>query len=187
MAKANGKFARTALCKRRTWRKLHLAIDAETQQIVGVEATSNAVADAEVVEALLDQVPDVIEIEEVSADGAYDKRKVYDGLNKHGTKAIIPPRRNAKIWQHGNSRKERHIRDENLRRIRKVGRKKWKEESGYHRRSLAETGVFRYKQTFGGEVSSRKEENQFKEMKLKCKILNLMTFCGMPQSEKVTI
>jgi transposase len=173
--------------KRRTWRKLHLAIDAETQQIVGVEATSNAVADAEVVEALLDQVPDVIEIEEVSADGAYDKRKAYDVLNKHGTKAIIPPRRNAKIWQHGNSRKERHIRDENLRRIRKVGRKKWKEESGYHRRSLAETGVFRYKQTFGGEVSSRKEENQFKEMKLKCKILNLLTFSGMPQSEKVAI
>jgi len=173
--------------KRRTWRKLHLAIDAETQQIVGVEATSNAVDDAAAVEELLNQVPVGTEVEEVSADGAYDKRKTYNALNKHGTKAIIPPRKNAKIWQHGNSKKERHIRDENLRRIRKAGRKGWKIESGYHRRSLAETGVFRYKQTFGAEVSSRKEENQFNEMKLKCQILNLMTFCGMPQSEKVTI
>jgi transposase len=173
--------------KRRTWRKLHLAIDARTQQIVSVCATSNAVDDAAKVEDLLSQVPDSIEVAEVSADGAYDKRKTYNTLNKHGTKAIIPPRRNAKIWQHGNSKKERHIRDENLRRIRKVGRKGWKIESGYHRRSLAETGVFGYKQTFGGEISARKEENQSNEMKLKCQILNLMTFCGMPQSEKVTI
>lgn len=173
--------------KRRTWRKLHLAIDAETQQIVGVEATSNAVDDAAAVEDLLNQVPVGTEVEEVSADGAYDTRKTYNALNKHGTKAIIPPRKNAKIWQHGNLKKERHIRDENLRRIRKVGRKQWKIESGYHQRSLAETGVFRYKQTFGGEVSSRKAETQFNEMKLKCQILNLMTFCGMPQSEKVTI
>lgn len=173
--------------KRRTWRKLHLAIDAKTQQIVGVCATSNAVDDAAKVADLLNQVPDGIEIEEVSADGAYDKRKTYDVLNKHGTRAIIPPRRNAKIWEHGNLKKERHRRDENLRRIRKVGRKQWKIESGYHRRSLAETGMFRYKQTFGAEVSARKAENQCNEMKLKCQILNLMTFCGMPQSEKVTI
>lgn len=173
--------------KRRTWRKLHLAIDAKTQQIVGVETTTNAVDDAAKVEDLLSQVPEGIEVEEVSADGAYDKRKTYNVLNKHGTKAIIPPRRNAKIWQHGNLKKERHIRDENLRRIRKVGRKSWKIESGYHQRSLAETGVFRYKQTFGGAVSSRKEENQCSEMKLKCQILNLMNHCGMPQSEKVTI
>lgn len=173
--------------KRRTWRKLHLAIDAETHQIVGACASSNAVDDGAKVEDLLDQVPDGTEIEEVSADGAYDKRKTYDALNKHGILAIIPPQRNAKIWQHGNSKKERHRRDENLRRIRKIGRKQWKIESGYHRRSLAETGVFRYKQAFGAAVASRKEENQFNEMKLKCQILNLMTFGGMPQSEKVTI
>lgn len=139
------------------------------------------------VEDLLNQVPDAIEVEEVSADGAYDKRKTYNALNKHGTRALIAPRQKAKIWQHGNLKKERHIRDENLRRIRKVRRKSWKIESGYYQRSLAETGVFRYKQTFGAEVSSRKEENQFNEMKLKCQILNLMNFCGMPPSEKVTI
>jgi hypothetical protein len=46
-----------------------------------------------------------------------------------------------------------------------------------------ETGVYRYKQTFGAEVSSRKEENQNQEMRLNCKILNLMTHLGMPNSE----
>ncbi len=46
---------------------------------------------------------------------------------------------------------------ENLRRIRKVERKTWKHESGYHRRSLAETTMFRFKMLFGGKLRSRKE------------------------------
>lgn len=172
--------------KRRTWRKLHLAIEPESGQIVGLEATSNAVDDAEKVGDLLDQVPEGVKVKEAAADGAYDKKKAYDSLNKHGTRAVIPPRQNAKIWQHGNSKKERLIRDENLRRIRKVGRKTWKAEANYHQRSLAETGVFRFKQTFGGMVSARIEENQYQELKLKGKIMNIITHLGMPKSEKVT-
>jgi hypothetical protein len=64
-------------------------------------------------------------------------------------RVTIPPRQGARIWQHGNSKQERLARDENLRRIRQVGRKRWKEESGYHRRSLAETTMSRYKRAFG--------------------------------------
>jgi len=46
-------------------------------------------------------------------------------LNKHGAMAAIPPRKGAKIWRRANSKAGRHVRDENLRRIRKVGRKEW--------------------------------------------------------------
>ena len=53
------------------------------------------------------------------------------------------------IWQHGNCAAPPLVRDENLRRIRKAGRKRWKQESGYHRRSLAETAMFRFKTIFG--------------------------------------
>lgn len=180
------KVRRHGWSKRRMWRKLHLAIEPESGQIVGLEATQNGVDDAEKVADLMSQVPVGVKVEAVAADGAYDKKKTYDCLNKHGTKAVIPPRKNAKIWQHGNSKKERLIRDENLRRIRKVGRKTWKEESKYHQRSLAETGVFRFKQTFGVKVSSRIEENQYQELKLKGKIMNIITDLGMPKSEKVT-
>lgn len=171
--------------KRRTWRKLHLCIDARTQQILSVETTENNVDDADKLEELLDGVPPDKEIEKVAADGIYDKRKSYDAINKHGARAVIPPRRNAKIWQHGNSKKERLVRDENLREVRKEGYRKWKQESEYHQRSLAETGVYRYKQTFGSKVASRKQDNQFNEMRLNCKIINKMTQIGMPQSECV--
>jgi Transposase DDE domain len=158
--------------KRRTWRKLHFCTDEATLEIVSVVASTNDLSDAEVLPDLLQEVPG--EIEQVSADGGYDQRKCYDTLNRHGAKAAIPPRRGAKIWRRANTKAERHVRDENLRRMRKVGRKQWKRESGYHRRSLAETQVFRFKTIFGDRLQSRKIENQFKELLLKSAILNQM-------------
>ena len=169
--------------KRRTWRKLHLCSDEATLEIVSVVASTNDVSDAEALPDLLQDAP--VEIEQVSADGAYDQRKCYDTLNKHGAKAAIPPRKGAKIWQHANSKADRHARDENLRRIRKIGRKEWKRESNYHRRSLAETQVFRFKTIFGDRLQTRQIDNQFKELMLKAAILNRMTHLGMPDSVKV--
>ena len=166
--------------KRRTWRKLHIGVDETTQEIVAAVATTNNVSDGQVIEDLLDQVEE--EIEQVSGDGSYDKRNCYEAIKKRKARAAIPPRKDAKIWQHGNSNKEKLSRDENLRRIRKVGRKKWKRESKYHRRSLAETGVYRLKTIFGERVSARKFEGQGVQMLVRCAALNKMTHLGMPDS-----
>ena len=127
--------------KRRTWRKLHLSVDETSQEIQAVVLTEARVDDAEADQQLLTETPG--EIVQVSGDGSYDKRKFYGAATERGVKRIIiPPQRNAKIWQHGNSKKEPLPRDENLRRIRQVGRKQWKIDAGYHRRSLAETALF---------------------------------------------
>lgn len=168
---------------RRTWLKLHLCVDETTLEIVSAVASTNDVSDAEVLPDLLEDLPGTIE--QISADGAYDQRKCYDELNKHGAKAAIPPRKGARIWQHGNSKAERHKRDENLRRVRKVGRQQWKKESNYHRRSLAETTMMRFKTIFGDRLQTRRIENQFKELLLKASILNRMTHLGMPDTFKI--
>ncbi|NOY28975.1 MAG: hypothetical protein GXP28_02005 [Planctomycetes bacterium] len=70
--------------------------------------------------------------------------------------------------------------DEAVRAIRREGRKAWKESVGYHRRSLAETSMFRMKNTFGGELKNRKFTNQVTEVAVRCKILNLFVTLGMP-------
>ncbi len=171
--------------KRRTWRKLHLCIDAATGEILVAGASENSVSDCQMFPEILRAVTEE-EIEQISADGSYDRRKVYAALNdREINRAAIPPRRGAKIWQHGNSRKERLIRDENLRAVRKKGRPKWKREANYHRRSLAETGVFRFKQIFTDKLQSRNQDNQFQEMIIKCAALNRMTHLGMPDSYKI--
>jgi hypothetical protein len=83
--------------------------------------------------------------------------------------------------RHANTKAERRARDENLRRIRKIGRKEWKRESNYHRRSLAGTQVFRFKTIFGDRLQTRQIDNQFKELMLKTALLNRMTHLGMPE------
>jgi IS5 family transposase len=169
--------------KRRTWRKLHLGADESTGEIVAAVVTTNNVADSQVLEELLEQVEE--KIEQVSGDGGYDKRNCYEAIRQRQAKAAIPPQRNAKIWQHGNNKQERLIRDENLRRIRQVGRKQWKQEVGYHRRSLAETQMFRVKTIFGDRVSARQFAGQATQVLVRCAALNQMTHLGMPDSYAV--
>ncbi len=166
--------------QRRTWRKLHLAIDADTQQIVAVTVSTNDFADCEILPELVERTP--APVSSVAADGIYDTRDCYEAIRKKGAKAIIPPRKGARIWVHGNSKAERLDRDQNLRAIRKSGRKRWKEQSGYHRRSLAETGVFRLKTLFGDRVNARTFEGQASELFVRCRVLNRMSGLGMPQS-----
>jgi hypothetical protein len=169
--------------KRRTWLKLHLAVDPRTHEIQAAIVSEPGVTDAEAVPALLERVDNPVEAAE--ADGAYDQQLVYDALERRGARAVIPLRRDAKIRRHGNTAGRRLDRDENLRRIRQIGRKAWKEESGYHQRSLGATAMFRMKALFGDEVSSRASRQQATEMGIRCRAMNVMTHQGMPQSERI--
>lgn len=179
------KVRQHGVSKRRTWRKLHLGANPEDGEIQAVILTENSVSDDAAAEVLLEQIEQ--EIDTFAADGAYDKRKVYDSLNAHspGVKILIPPRKNARIWKHGNTKAERLKRDENLRSIRKQGRREWKKNSGYHVRSLSETAMFRLKTIFGDELSARLLETQTTQALVRCAALNKMTHLGMPQSYKV--
>ena len=166
--------------RRRTWRKLHLGVDETTGEVMAAVVTTNNFKDSQLLAELLEQVEG--EVSQVSADGAYDSRTCYDVIRERAARAAIPPQKRAKIWQHGNTQAERHLRDENLRVIRQKGRREWKRESGYHRRSLAETAVFRVKMVFGERVSARSFAGQAAQMLVRCATLNRMTHLGMPDS-----
>ena len=171
--------------KHRTWRKLHLGANPDTGEIQVAVLTGNSISDAAVVKEMLTQIEQTLLA--CAADGAYDKRRVYEALNAHSpdVQILIPPRKNAHIWQHGNSKEARLKRDENLRYIRKHGRQQWKDDSGYHLRSLAETLMFRLKTIFGEKLSARLIETQTTQALIRCLALNRMTHLGMPQSYPV--
>lgn len=166
--------------KRRTWRKLHLAVNPETQEIVATVLTENSVHDSKVVDELLEQPDD--NVGKFTGDGAYDTWDVYDSLERRGIAGVIPPRRSAKVSRHGNASAPPLARDEAIREIRRRGRKKWKETSGYHRRSLAETAMYRLKKSLGDTLKNRELKNQRTESRLRCKILNRFTHIGLPDS-----
>lgn len=166
--------------KRRTWRKIHLAVDPASHQIVAEVLTGNDCHDADKAVELVEKTKAQVEI--FYGDGAYDQWKVYDGLDNLNVDVVVPPRRNAKIKQHRNSNQEPLVRDECIRQIRRDGRKVWKQEVGYHRRSLAETAMYRLKSAFGDKLKNRKMKNQITEVAIRCKLLNMFALIGLPLS-----
>jgi IS5 family transposase len=177
------KVRRYGWSKRRTWRKLHVGVDESSGELVAAVVTTNDFGDGQVLADLLEQVEG--ELRQVTGDGGYDDRQCYDAIRLRGARAVIPPQKGARIWRHGNTKGERHDRDQNLRYCRRHGRAKWKREYNYHRRSLAEVAVFRLKMIFGERASARSFEGQAGQLLVRCAALNRMTHEGMPDSYEV--
>ena len=159
--------------KRRTWRKIHLAVDETAKDIIGIEVTTADWHDSEVFPDLLAQVEG--EVSQVSGDGAYDTAGAHAAIAGRDARATIPPRKDAVPWGNG------HPRDVILAGIAAMGRAGWKEASGYHRRSIAENAMYRLKQ-LGDRLFSRAFDRQVAESHVRAAILNQFTYLGLPNS-----
>jgi Transposase DDE domain len=167
--------------KRRTWKKIHLSADPDSHEIIAVELTASGVADCD---KLADLLPERDAITTVYGDGAFDNQKSYDSIVGRGALPRIPPRHGAALTKHPSPGMS--ARNMNIQALWFWGRKLWKEKSGYHRRSLAETTIGRFKSTFGGTLRSRRVARQVTEVRIKAQILNRMTHLGMPDSYRIS-
>jgi hypothetical protein len=172
--------------KRRTWRKLHLAICPDSNEILFVKLTDNKISDHKVYPQFLKQAPKTVK--RTYGDGAYDKSVCFQANFNHGSFPIIPPQRKARYRT--NAPEHFQERNKALLEIRGLGgdeeaRKLWKKLKGYHRRSLVETGMYRFKTLFGSGLKSRSMQGQQSEAYVKSRALNIMTDLGMPQSMRL--
>ena len=158
--------------KRRTWKKLHLAVDESSSEIKAFALSDHSFKDSELLGDLVKGCDG--KISQISADGAYDCKDCYKIAKDRNIKLVVPPRKGAVIERHGNCHGPPLSRDTHIREIRKIGRKKWKEKHKYHRRSLSETAMYRFKALLGDKLSSRDFDRQGNEAFIKCKILNQM-------------
>jgi hypothetical protein len=127
-------------------------------------------------------------IVEVIGDGAYDRFSCYEEAERKGFKLITPPQRNAVTSKERSASRKKasksavEKRDKMIEEIRLKGRKEWKIAEAYHRRSLAETAMFRVKTILGSRLSTRNIVHQRTETAIWCKIINKMTALGMPRA-----
>lgn len=179
------KVRKHGVSKRRTWRKLHIAVDPLDHEIMACVLTDNSSSDDQVFPELFEQVDDVIE--RCFADGAYDKKGCYKSCHNKQTHLITPPISRARV-QKGNL-PELFVRDKAIKRIemltaqqgtKELARKQWKIEQDYHCRSISETAMFRFKTFFGAKLSSRKIQTQTSEAMIKINLMNKFTAIGMP-------
>jgi transposase len=132
---------------------------------------------------LLDQIAG--DIASVTADGAYDGDPVYQAVADRAAEAaaIIPPRSTAKpSAQAGQAPTQR---DRHIQTIAQRGRRGWQRATGYGRRSLGETAMFRYKTLIGRRLRARNLAGQKAEARMGCAVINRMTRLGRPISCRV--
>ena len=67
-------------------------------------------------------------------------------------------------------------------RVAKIGRRRWKKESGYHRQGTVENAICRYKSMLGNRLHARGLAAQKVEAAIACKILNRLLVLGRPRS-----
>jgi len=165
---------------RRSWRKLHLAVDANTGLIVASVLTEQDVDDPSQVGPLLDQIEH--EIGQVTADGAYDGEPTYDTIAKRDPqiKVVIPSRATAQ--PSAQFEKDPTTRDTHLLMIESLGRLGWQEACGYGTRALVETTMGRYKAIIGARLRARDWRGQCTEAGVAVAVLNRMLSAGRPNS-----
>lgn len=168
---------------RRSWRKLHLGVDAETGQIVAAELTTRDSDDGSQVAPLLDQVTG--SVASFTGDGAYDRDDVYGNLARRhpGTDVVVPPRSGAvpsRTADRAPTQRDRHLQV-----IAERGRRAWQKVSGYHRRALVEASIGRFKRVIGDALRSRTERRQATEVAVAVGVLNRMLELGRPISVRI--
>jgi len=166
--------------RRRSWRKLHIGVDADTGQILAAELTNCDVDDGSQVEPLLGQITDPLA--SFIGDGAYDQTCIYDTIAKRDPDAevIIPPRSTAVPSEMAESAPTQ--RDRHLQSIAKHGRMGWQKRSGYTRRALVEAAISRLKRVIGNGLRSRTEHRRATEVAIAVHALNRMLELGRPKS-----
>ena len=169
--------------RRRSWRKLHIGVDAETGQILAAELTTSEVDDGSQVEPLLDQIPDPLA--SFIGDGAYDQTGIYDTIAKRYPDAdvIVPPRSTAVPTETAESTPTQ--RDRHLRSIAEHGRTGWQTRSGYTRRALVESAISRLKRVIGDALRSRTDRRRATEVAIAIAALNRMLELGRPKSVRI--
>jgi transposase len=168
---------------RRSWRRLHLAVDPDSGDILAAELTTTDEGDASLVGPLLDQIDGPVSA--VLADGAYDGDPTYQTvLDRYPDAAvIIPPRSTAVLSDTAETKPTQ--RDRHIQLLARKGRMGWQAATGYGKRALVETAFHRYKILVGRSLRARTLSAQKVEARMACAVINRITSLGMPVSRRV--
>ena len=168
---------------RRSWRKLHLGVDAGTGRIAASLLTTRDVDDGSQVGPSLDRVEGPPASS--TGDGAYDGEGVTASIgSRHPDAAIIVPPRSTAVPSEAAETAPTQ-RDRHLRAIVEHGRTAWQAASGGTERARAETAMSRFKRVIGVGLRSHPDERRATEVEVAVHVLNRMLDLGRPNSVRI--
>ena len=163
----------------RGWKKLHLGVDG-AGVIVAQMLTDATVDDAMTGIGMTDAID--ADLARVTADAAYDTLAFYETATARGATIVLPPDKTARVSRR---RPRSSARDHTIKKIKTIGRRRWKKEAGYHRQARVENAFFRYKSIIGGGLRARSPGGRVTEAAIACNILNQMAEAGRPTSYSI--
>jgi hypothetical protein len=169
--------------RRRAWKMLHLATDADTGHIVASVLTDKDADDGSQVGPLLDRVDG--SVASFTGDGAYDRDNVYaEVAARHPDAVVVVPPRSSAVPS-GTAKTAPTQRDAHLRCIAERGRMGWQRASGYNWRALVEADIARWKRVIGDGLRSQTDGRQATEVAIAADLLNRMLDLGRPEYVRI--
>ena len=164
---------------KRGWRKLHLGVDRSGQilaQVLTDRSGDDASTGVEIIEGISGKLASM------TGDTAYDTVAIYAAADAQGAKVIVPPARSARESPRG---LRSAARDRTIKKVERLGRRRWKKQSGSHRQGTVENTMYRDQSMLGDRLHARDRMAQEVEVAIGCKVLNRMLAFGRPKSKAV--
>ncbi len=164
---------------KRGWRKLHLGVDRSGQilaQVLTDRSGDDASTGVEIIEGIRGKLASM------TGDTAYDTVAIYAAADAQGAKVIVPPARSASVSPRG---LRSAARDRTIKKVERLGRRRWKKQSGSHRQGTVENTMYRDQSMLGDRLHARDRMAQEVEVAIGCKVLNRMLAFGRPKSKAV--
>jgi hypothetical protein len=181
-SRKDGEYRSKMYRNKKRWKQIHIAISKKTHKILNIKVTKDHAGDPNQFVELMRPIVKRRKVNSANADGAYGSEDNFRFCDDNNIEPIIP----VKINSTGLTTKHHRKRAvEQLGLIRKPGKyrqptkeqrkenlERWKNESGYHQRSLIECVIGVFKGIFDESVFSKKKDMIEKELLLKAFIYN---------------
>ncbi len=164
--------------RRRIWRKLHLAVDSNTHEVVCADLSLNNVTDSEAFPGLIRQTHR--KSGQPRQTGLTIPGSVTMNCAAKNQRAYSSPK-GAGYWPGEYADRNRAVANQRL----SGSNARWKWTTEYNRRSIAETAMYRMKQLLGDSLTLRDYDGQVSEAMAMVRALNRMTKAGMPESVRI--
>lgn len=158
-----GEWMRQKWQVRRGWIKAVITMDVENKKLLDIEVFEKGDSEPDIFERHIKSlIKKGAKIKKACADGAHDKRRLFNALEKQGIEQVIKPRCNASTKARGSISRAREVR-----KFKELGYEKWAEEKNYGMRWATEGKFSSVKRKFGEFVRSTNKINMINEARRK--------------------
>lgn len=148
---------------RRGWIKAVITVDVESKKLLDIEVFDKGDSEPDIFGRHVKQLlKNGAKIRKGCGDGAHDKRKLFNTLEKYGIEQALKPRSNASTKARGSISRAREVRL-----FKKLGYEQWAKEKEYGMRWGTEGKFSSVKRKFGETVRSTKKRNMIEEARRK--------------------